>query len=380
MKPVPAIIESEHAPAFAAVRAAFSAYREAEVQAEKAEKRAESARGAREMRKRELALALVEVRKLIPERGPKAKAWGEFCEQEGISQSWAWKLMEWVGYRSGGSEPGFHSSAANRNETSDLPDAPHPAEAGELTTGVVPPSPRKPLGLLSDMQLLVGRWQDVLSPDEIGMVDTIITDPPFSERTHKSTPTRNDGSEADGLKPNYPPWGQDDVEAFVDAWSPRCRGWMVCLCDHTMIPWYEDAYARNGRFVFAPVPCIIRGMSVRTRGDGPSSEVVYAMVARPRTAESASWGTVQGYHFGAKEPGAKHGRGKPRWLLDELVRDYSRENDLVCDPLAGYGVTLVSAILQRRRAIGAEMDAAAVEEGFRRVQLINEPEGAASAP
>lgn len=362
-KPIAAIIEGAYDQAFATVRAAFSAYREADVQVTKAEKRADAARGARELRKRELGLALVEARKLIPATGPKAKAWGEYLDREGLSQSWAWKLMEDVGYRSGGSEPGFHSSGSGRNET-----APHPSEMPDAPPlGGVVPVQRKPLGLLADMQLLVGRWEEVLSSDEIGMVDTIITDPPYSERTHSSEPTRADGVDPSGLKPNYPPWYQADVDSFVDLWSPRTRGWMVCLCDHVMIPWYEAAYARNGRFAFAPVPCVIRGMSVRTRGDGPSSEVVYAMVARPRTAEFAGWGTLQGYHYGNKELGSKHGRGKPRWLTDELVRDHSRENDLVCDPLAGYGGTLVSAILQRRRAIGAEMDAAAFAEANRRL-------------
>lgn len=366
-KPIPAIVENAHAEVEAAVRKYFSALREAEVQLEKAEKRFEAAKGAVLMRRRELGLALIQARGAWPKRGPNAKGWGEFLEREGLTQSTAWRLMEEA-------DPKFSCSVHENS-----PDAPHAAERGEAGPGdgPIPPSPRKPLGLLADMQLLVGRWEDVLSRDEIGEVDAIITDPPYSERTHKSEPTRTDGVDPSGLKPNYPPWYQEDVDAFIDAWSPRCRGWMVCLCDHVMIPWYEAAYARNARFAFAPVPCVIRGMTVRTRGDGPSSEAVYAMVARPRTAEFAAWGTLQGYHYGNRGPDAENGRGKPRWLTDELVRDHTRENDLVCDPLAGYGGTLVSAILQRRRAIGAEMDAAAVEEGFRLVALINEPESAA---
>lgn len=368
-----AIVQSVHEEAFALVRSTHSQLREADVQVEKTAKRAadaariaETALRKREELRLELGKHLLRARQAWPERGPNAKGWGEFLEREGIEQSTAWRWMDLAAKTAAGQES-FHAQGHLHEipHPADMPDRPG-AEDGA-------PSPRRPLGLLADMQLLVGRWEDVLSKDEIGMVDTIITDPPYSERTHKSDPTRADGVDPSGLKPNYPPWYQADVDAFVDAWSPRCRGWMVCLCDHVMIPWYEEAFTRNGRFAFAPVPCVIRGMTVRTRGDGPSSEVVYAMVARPRTAEFVAWGTLQGYHYGNKEPGAGGGRGKPRWLTDELVRDHSRENDLVCDPLAGYGGTLVSAILLRRRAIGAEMDAAAVEEGFRRVQLINEP-------
>ena len=55
------------------------------------------------------------------------------------------------------------------------------------------------------------------------------------------------------------------------------------------------------------------------------------------------------------------GRGKPPWLLDALVRDYSDAGHLVCDPFAGWGSTLVAARNAGRNAIGAEMDPAAFE-------------------
>jgi hypothetical protein len=372
VKAVAAVVQGVNDAAFAAVRAAFSAYREADIQVEKSEKRLEAARGAREIRKRELGLALAEVRKLIPITGPKAKAWGTFLDKEGISQSWAWKLMEDVGYRSGGSEAGFHSS---RNET-----APHPADMpDQLPLGGVPPVHRKPFGRVLDMQLYLGRWQDVLSPAEVGQVDALITDPPYSERVHKSKPTRNDGVDEEGLTPNYEPWSRADVEQFVEHWSPRTRGWMLCLCDDEMIPWYRAAYERLGRVSFAPVPCVINGMSVRTRGDGPSSWAVYAMVARPTGAEFANWGTLPGAYMGSRESGAKSGRGKPRWLTDAFVKDYTRGNDLVCDPLAGYGGTLISALLLNRRALGAEMDQQAVDEAFVRANATQQqPEGVAN--
>ena len=48
------------------------------------------------------------------------------------------------------------------------------------------------------------------------------------------------------------------------------------------------------------------------------------------------------------------GRGKPQWLLDALVRDYSDPGHVVCDPLVGWGSTLVAARNAGRIAIGAE--------------------------
>lgn len=153
---------------------------------------------------------------------------------------------------------------------------------------------------------------------------------------------------------------------FAQHWSQRVRGWMVALCSHHQIPAWEAAYEAVGRYGFAPVPCVINGMSVRLGGDGPSSWTVYAMVGRPRTGEFSRWGTLPGAYTGGREPGAEGGRGKPGWLMRALVGHYSRPGDLICDPMAGYGSTMIAALDEGRRAIGAEIDHAAYDEAYRR--------------
>lgn len=380
-KPIPAIVQSEFAPAFAEVRARCSELRELEAKAQMSEERAVKAEKEAASKRRiagevvaacankrvELGLALLRARVAWPERGPKAKGWGEFLKKEGIAESTARLYMDLARGEDGG-KAGKDFAKRDR-----LSETPHPADIPNATPGQAP-SQRRPLGLLADMQLLLGRWQDVLSKDEIGQVDALITDAPYSDRTHAGgrEGQRADGYDDEGLAPEYSHWTPDDVTAFVEAWSPRVRGWMVGLCDHHLIEAWSLAYERMGRYVFAPVPCVISGMTVRLANDGPSSWAVYAIVARPSTREFAGWGTLPGAYVGPREAGAKGGRGKPRWLLDALVRDYSRPGDLVCDPLAGYGGTLVSALLQHRRAIGAEVDQAAVDEAFKRANALNE--------
>jgi len=222
--------------------------------------------------------------------------------------------------------------------------------------------------------LRLGRWQTALA--DVREVGALIADPPYSERTHSAETTRNDGVDAAGLTPDYPPWTPDDVHEFVQAWSERVSGWMVCLTDHALIGAYEDAYEAAGRYVFAPVPCCIGGMSHRMQADGPSSEVVYAVVARPRSREfvDLKW-NMRGYYEGPSIRNGRRGgsvsgkgRGKPPWLKHALVRDYSRPGDLVCDPLAGFGGTLAAALAYGRRAVGSEMDLAAYREALRRLR------------
>ncbi len=190
-------------------------------------------------------------------------------------------------------------------------------------------------------------------------VDATITDPPFGAKTHSAW---RSGGAADKLKRGaikYACWTPKDVKAFVAHWSPRTRGWMVALTSHDLWREWQRAYEANGRYAFAPIPCVTIGGSIRLSGDGPSSWSVYAMVARPRTREMQAWGTLPGAYV---MRGAVHrhlgggGRGKSPDLMRALVRDYSRPGDLVADQCAGLGTTGLVALSMGRRFVGAEVD------------------------
>lgn len=371
MKPVPAIVEDAREQAMAAVRAAASSLREAEVQSAKADKRAEAARGAVSMRRLELGKALIEARKQWPKRGPNAKGWGEHLASEGIEQSTAWRMMRDAGW----TEADDAATDGPGGEFSCDQQRPHENSGARGDLHVVPdapdfdpvPQPRAALPR-PGFVLRLGRWQIALA--DAGMVDALITDHPYGARTHESSRrlgnAREDGYSLEGLGPEYAHWTVADVMDFAQAWSPRVRGWMVALCSHDLIPAWEAAYEAVDRYSFQPVPCVINGMSVRLCGDGPSSWAIYAMVGRPRSGGFSRWGTLPGAYTGGSETGSEGGRGKPSWLMRALVRDYSRAGDLVCDPLAGYGATLIAALDEGRRCIGAELDHAAFDEAHRR--------------
>lgn len=153
---------------------------------------------------------------------------------------------------------------------------------------------------------------------------------------------------------SYTNWGADEIEEFVASWAPRCRGWFVVLSDSVLCNEYRAAFERHDLTGFQPVGILIPGMTVRMAGDGPSSWMIYANVARPKRL--SKWGTLPGGYTGS--PGERvHVGGKPLWLMRALVRDYSKPSDLVCDPCAGAATTLIAAATEHRRAIGAEIDA-----------------------
>lgn len=227
--------------------------------------------------------------------------------------------------------------------------------------------------------LRLGRWQDMLA--DVERVDCIITDPPYSERTHKgNNGGRRATREARREKwPNSSPIRQieysslttTDIAGIVASFAPRVRGWWAVMTDHTLAPTWSAELEAAGLYTFAPVPCVMPGMTCRLAGDGPSSWAVYLIVARPRTAPWNKWGTLPGAYVCSPDAGptrgAEHIGGKPIALMSQIVRDYSRPGDIVCDPFAGHATTGVAALRLGRRFIGAECDTEAHARGLARL-------------
>lgn len=210
----------------------------------------------------------------------------------------------------------------------------------------------------SAIELRCGDGYDVLA--DVGEVDVLISDPPYSERTHSGhdvgSASANDGSKRDLIA--YAHWTDVDVARFVLHWAPRTRGWFVAMTDHVLAPVFERTLEACGRYVFCPLQFIAPGSRVRIVGDGPALWSTTIIVARPRRAPYSTWGALPG---GYVLPPRHNERspivgGKPLWLMRALVRDYSRPGDLICDPCAGGATTLIAAATEGRRAIGAERD------------------------
>lgn len=210
----------------------------------------------------------------------------------------------------------------------------------------------------------LGNWQDV---GRDITCDAFISDPPFGERTHDGHDAGVDIDRSVGetttRELDYSFLRPADVIEIVEWWSPRTRGWFVVHTSHDLIPVWERALWDAGRYVFAPLPVLGRHRH-RKRGDGPGSCVVHLIVARPRNAEFASWGSLTSrYDEPASEPGRRRIGGKSIGVMRAIVRDYSRPGDLICDPFGGYATTLRAAIEEGRRAVGCERDKAAYAIG-----------------
>jgi site-specific DNA-methyltransferase (adenine-specific) len=200
-----------------------------------------------------------------------------------------------------------------------------------------------------------GHWATALA--DVEQVDALITDPPYSARTHRAADVDATGDGSTRTRLPYAEIDEAEIARIVEAWVPRVRGWLCVMHDHIQQPWWEAALLAAGRYVFAPIPIVDIGSGVRLVGDGPSSWTVWLTVARPRAKPYSSWGTLPGAYI--RSPGderSHHRGGKPLGIMQAIVRDYTRPGDLVCDPFAGGATTLLAAAIEGRQAIGSEID------------------------
>lgn len=201
----------------------------------------------------------------------------------------------------------------------------------------------------------------------VGPVQAIITDPPYSDCTHvgQRTDDTEDGSNRRPI--DYDAWGGADIHAFARVAAQCCDGWIVAMCDHRLAPMYEAALQENGRYVFAPLPYFAAGSRVRLMGDGPSSWTVWIVVAR--TAAQNRWGTLPGgYVRQAGWDSPEKMGGKPVKLMEQLIRDYSKRDTIVCDPCMGRASTGVAALAMGRQFVGIERDATEFDLACQRIE------------
>ena len=202
----------------------------------------------------------------------------------------------------------------------------------------------------------------------LASVDAVITDPPYSERTHAGhdTGSRSGKDDADRKDLGYKALTPEDAEFFAGEYARICTGWVVWMTDHTLAPTIGKSLEKRGRYVFAPLPFYAPGRSVRLSGDGPSSWTDWIVVAR--TKAQMKWGTLPGGYVAG--PGwndkARMG-GKPTLLMDALVADYSRPGYTVLDTHIGAGTTGVACARAGRKFIGCEVDRAAFDLACERI-------------
>lgn len=203
-------------------------------------------------------------------------------------------------------------------------------------------------------------------------VDVVITDPPYSEHvhsksrrgltvTHKANAT-DEISERREL--GFDSITAEVMSAIAAQLGRLSRRWVAVFCDEWSDHLWRDALEAAGLEYIRTCIWIKIGGAPQFTGDRPAVGHEYIILAHPPGRKRWNGGGKTGvYSFATAIDRDRsgldfrvHTTQKPLRLMEELVRDFADEGELVLDPFAGSGTTGMAAIRNGRRFMGWERD------------------------
>ena len=193
----------------------------------------------------------------------------------------------------------------------------------------------------------------------------VLTDPPYSEETHKGARTGSNGNE---VLIHFAPL-PDPVELFGIIGRVAAR-WVVAtmewrhVADLERLPPDGLRFVRVGAWVKPdPVPQI--------SGDRPGQGFEAVAVMHRAQEGYLRWnggGLPAVWTYGIEKNNSEYPTQKPLPLVQKLISQFADPYDLVLDPFSGGGTTLVAAYRMGHRAIGCDISERACEVAAKRLE------------
>lgn len=242
------------------------------------------------------------------------------------------------------------------------------------------------------------RLGDCLAPDAmaslgVGGCDVVITDPPYSAHVHakhrvaqkqdndlpaatriRSGETKRRISESKAIE--FEHITQDVMESVADRCALVARRWVLVFCDVESSHLWAGALRSAGLQYVRTMAWQKLGGTPQFTGDRPGTAFEAIVVAHPPGKKRWNGGGKAGWYAvptamdrdGSGLDERMHTTQKPVALMEALIRDFTNPGELICDPFAGSGTTLLAATRLGRRSIGWEKDADTHAKALRRLQ------------
>jgi site-specific DNA-methyltransferase (adenine-specific) len=200
-----------------------------------------------------------------------------------------------------------------------------------------------------------GDCREVMAGMEDASVKAVLTDPPYTERTHAKARKNT----AEGIGHGITTFGSitdEDLEAILAECGRVSQGWVVATLDYRHAVRFDETPP-------AGLKCQRVGVWVKTNptpqitGDRPAQG--WEAIAYLHRAKGRSNWNGGGKHGNYVTPIAApegHPTAKPLSILRDWVSLFSDPGDTILDPFAGSGTTLRAAVDNGRKAIGVELD------------------------
>ena len=209
-------------------------------------------------------------------------------------------------------------------------------------------------------QVIHGDCLEVLPT--LGLVDCVLTDPPYSVETHDGARTGGLENELVDFEPVAPEW----LRRVLIECGRLTNRWVVATMDWRHIAEFAKDPPDGLRFVRFGVWVKPNGAPQFT-GDrpGPGWEGI-AFLHRADSKLKWNGGGRSSVFTVPKECG-EHPTMKPGRLLRDFCRLFANRGDTILDPFCGSGSTGVAALQEGMNFIGIEKEAKYVEIARRRI-------------
>lgn len=216
---------------------------------------------------------------------------------------------------------------------------------------------------------------DELSVDAEFSIDAVVTDPPYASGTRTEASKSSSGAMQRAGRFSDRPLDLDQMTTTGFVWLLRAiaRGTYPLLGDgRSFLCFIDWRQWPNLVGAIETANLRIQGMVVWDKGhfglgNGFRSQHELICHAAKGVPTMVDRGVGNVLRHPRVEP-TEHPSPKPVALMEQLITAVTEPGDLVLDPFAGSGTTLVAAKATGRRAIGIESDPAYCEVAARRVQ------------
>jgi site-specific DNA-methyltransferase (adenine-specific) len=215
-----------------------------------------------------------------------------------------------------------------------------------------------------------GDCREVLADMAERSVSAVITDPPYSDRTHRNA-TSNKAGEQDhplrGGDRSFAPFGDAELRETLGTLGRISKRWVVATLDYRHAVQFDNEPPEGLRVLRLGVWVKTNPMPQIT-GDRPG-QGWESIAYMHRGDEKPTWsGGGRSGNFVSPIPRPEgHPTAKPLDMVRQWVQWFTEPGDLVLDPFVGSGTTLRAALDEGRRAIGVEQDERYCEIAARRI-------------
>lgn len=221
--------------------------------------------------------------------------------------------------------------------------------------------PYKRKEVIGDCTLLLGNCFEIMP--HLPRVDIVITDPPYSENTHKNAKS-NKSLQPDKKLLTFSALSDDIFVALCTESLRLSEGWVVMTCDyrHAALMYSAPEFIRLGAWVKPnPMP----QLSADRPGQGFETILILHTGKRKKRWNRGGGAGIWTFPVINKSLIATQ---KPIALLNAFVRDFTYESEVVLDPFMGSGTTGIAAINVGRKFIGIESNEEHFEIACKRFQ------------